>query len=481
MTSYPSLHALRKKDAKSAVAQATASTKKSLASNPLVVKKLKRTKSKRTVLKGVLVAAAVLFVSSTVFAARMLTVGNGIFGGNSSDGFFAQLRALFGDSQPLIGESEDRVNILLLGIGGEGHDGPNLSDTIIVASLKPSTGEAAMLSIPRDLFVQIEGYGQNKINSAYAFGEELGYPGGGAQLATKTIEQVTGLKIPYYAVVDFKGFEKIVDDLGGLDVTIPRAFYDNLHKIQYEAGPTHFDGSKALYFVRARYVDGPEGGDFARAGRTQLIAKALQQKALALNPVADIGTITSILQNLGDHVRTNLQPPELRRVYELVHALSLEQIHNKVIDESETNLVYGSSVPMGGLNISVLLPNDATFGAIQQYAASVFEKEPPKPENATLEVQNGTETTGVAASFSEMVTLDTPVIATSNAERSDYDETFIVDNTGGTVPNALKQLQDKLHALHIDARVLTAASYKNESDADLLLVLGQDFIDATAE
>jgi LCP family protein required for cell wall assembly len=482
MTSYPSLHALRKKDAQSAVAQATATTKSSLASNPLVVKKLKRVRGKRTVLKVGLVVVALLLVSSSVFAARMLTVGNGIFGGNSSDGFFAQLRALFGDSQPLIGESEDRVNVLLLGIGGEGHDGPNLSDTIIVASIKPSTGEAAMLSVPRDLFVPIGDFGQNKINSAFAFGEELGYEGGGAALATKTVEAVTGLEIPYYVVVDFKGFEKIVDDMGGVDVEIPRDYTDTLHKLDYTAGPHHYSGTDALFYVRGRYIyPENEGGDFNRAERTQRVAKSLQQKALTLNPVSDVGTITNILQSLGEHVRTNFQPSEIRRVYELVHELSLDQIRNKVIDESETGLVYGDSVPMGGLNISVLLPSDPSLSAIQDYAENVFEAEAPKPEDATLEVHNGTETSGIASSFAETVTIDTPVIATDNAARSDYDDSFIVDNTGGTVPNALKQLQDALKTLGIDARVLTGDKYKNSSSADLLLVLGQDYADATGE
>ncbi|MFH0830983.1 MAG: LCP family protein [Parcubacteria group bacterium] len=484
MTRYPSLHALRKKDAQSAVAAVAQATTKpkaaSLASNPLIVKKLKKTRRSRTTLKVIVVAAALMFVSGTVFGARMLTVGNGFFG-NQSDGFFAQLRALFGDSRPLIGEGQDRVNILLLGIGGEGHDGPNLSDTIIVASLKPSTHEAAMLSLPRDLYAEIPGYGHNKLNAAFALGEESGYPGGGAQLATETIEEITGLDLPYYTVVDFKGFEKIIDDLGGLDIDIPRAFYDNLHAIQYDAGPHHFSGKEALYFVRARYVDGSEGGDFARAARTQLVAKQLQQKALALNPVADLGTITSILQNLGDHVRTNLQPAELRRLYELIHELSLDNVRNKVVDEAETGLVAGGGADIGGLNVSVLLPTDATGQAIKDYAANVFEKEPPKPEDATLEVQNGTATPGTAATFDTTVTLEIPILSVTNADQSDYEETFIVDNTDGSVPIALQSLQDKLGVFGIEAQVIPIAHYPNQSAADLILVLGQDYADALNE
>ena len=109
-------------------------------------------------------------MASTVFAARLLTVG-GPFG-SQPNGFFAGLSALFGNSQALNGECNDRVNILLLGYGGQGHDGPLLTDTIELVSIKPSTHEVSMLSIPRDLYVDIPGFGSSKLNSAYSFGED---------------------------------------------------------------------------------------------------------------------------------------------------------------------------------------------------------------------------------------------------------------------------------------------------------------------
>ncbi len=483
MQEYPSLDALRKKDATAVAATAPSGSSVSsmLNANPLEIKKIKRRKGRRTALRVTVLSLALLVVASTVFSARMLTSGAGLFGDDNGQGFFASLRSLFGDTDPLIGEKQDRVNFLLLGHGGEGHDGPNLTDTIIVASLKPSTKEVAMLSIPRDLLVPIGDLGQNKINSAFATGEEGQYPGGGVQLTTETVEELTGLDIPYYVVIDFRGFEKIVDEFGGVEVDVPREFYDFLHGIQYDAGPTHFDGEEALYFVRARYVEGPEGGDFARAARTQLVLKSLRGKALQLNPVTDLSTISSLLNSVGEHVRTNVQIGEMKRLYELASEINVDTIKSRVIDEGETGLVYGTSVSIGGVNVSVLSPNDPTFAEIQAYAERMFDALPPAAENATLEIQNGTTTTGIAATLSNTLTTSAEIVAVSDADTDDYQASFIVDNTDGKMPETLKQLLDELSELGIEARVVTSTRYPNQSSADLLLVLGEDYVDCCTQ
>jgi anionic cell wall polymer biosynthesis LytR-Cps2A-Psr (LCP) family protein len=121
----------------------------------------------------------------------------------------------------LIGEAEDRINVLLIGMGGEGHDGPFLTDTLIVGSIKPSDGSVAMLSIPRDLLVPVPDYGWRKINAVNAFGE-LEAGGRGGDLTRKTVENLLGIDIPYYVRIDFAGFKSIIDDVGGIDVYVER-------------------------------------------------------------------------------------------------------------------------------------------------------------------------------------------------------------------------------------------------------------------
>src|SRR5664279_3282734 len=122
------------------------------------------------------------------------------------------------DLTKLKGEGDGRVNILVMGIGGAGHDGPNLSDTMMVMSLDPKTKDVAMLSIPRDLYVKIPGHGSGKINAANAYG--------GPALAEQVVENVIGVPIHYYAVMDFSGFKQAVDAVGGVDINVAAPLYD---------------------------------------------------------------------------------------------------------------------------------------------------------------------------------------------------------------------------------------------------------------
>ena len=128
-------------------------------------------------------------------------------------------------SRELDGEDEDRVNLLLMGIGGEGHDGPQLTDTIIFASYQPSTGAIGMMSLPRDMSVPIPEYGYSKVNHANAYGE-MNEPGSGPALASQVIGDVLSEDIQYYLRVDFDGFAEFVDAIGGVDVYVDNSFTD---------------------------------------------------------------------------------------------------------------------------------------------------------------------------------------------------------------------------------------------------------------
>ncbi|MBI3963540.1 MAG: LCP family protein, partial [Candidatus Kerfeldbacteria bacterium] len=150
--------------------------------------------------------AVALLIAGASFGYRIVRSSSAISTATQSglSGIITQIKYLVSSGdRPILGEREDRINVLLLGMGGVGHEGAYLTDTIIVASVKPSTHEVAMLSVPRDLYVPIPGYGWRKINNANAFGREQDYPGGGEALATAVVEEVTGLDVPYYARVDF--------------------------------------------------------------------------------------------------------------------------------------------------------------------------------------------------------------------------------------------------------------------------------------
>ncbi len=193
--------------------------------------------------------------------------------------------------------TDNRVNILLLGMAGGTHDGPDLTDTIIVASINTKTHATALISIPRDIWSDTL---KDKINSAYHYGEAK-KKGGGMILAKAIIEDVVGLPIHYVATLDFTQFESIIDTLGGIDVNVTQAFTDSEYPIagrendlcdgdpkflcryetiQFDSGIQHMNGSMALKYVRSRHAEGDEGTDFARGRRQQDVISALKEKIL---------------------------------------------------------------------------------------------------------------------------------------------------------------------------------------------------------
>lgn len=197
--------------------------------------------------------------------------------------------------------TDDRVNILLLGMAGGTYDGPDLTDTIIVASINLQTKSVALLSIPRDIWSETL---KDKINSAYHYGE-VKKQGGGMTLARAIIEDVTGLPIHYVVTLDFTQFESIITALGGIDVNVTQAFTDTEYPIagrendlcdgdptfacryetiHFDVGVQHMDGVVALKYVRSRHAEGDEGTDFARGRRQQDVISALKQKILASKP-----------------------------------------------------------------------------------------------------------------------------------------------------------------------------------------------------
>jgi LCP family protein required for cell wall assembly len=213
------------------------------------------------------------------------------------------------------GMKQDRVNILLFGVGGEHHPkNDQLADSIMLISLKPSTGHAAVVSVPRDLWVHLGVYGTHRINYAHAVGNGSGYPGKGPGLLTDTVSKVFGQPVHAYARVDFDAFEKVVDAVGGIDVYCQRGFYDFLFKDGFAKGWHHLDGRRALAYARYRYIDGPEGDNFARELRQQQVMNALQDKLKRAEPQTVLRLIAAI-PSLSSTMQTNLTTPQIIALY----------------------------------------------------------------------------------------------------------------------------------------------------------------------
>ncbi len=301
---------------------------------------------------------------------------------------------------PALKSDEGRTNILLLGIGGGSHEGPDLTDTMIIVSLpnssRPPVSSAAgtiyLVTIPRDIYLADL---NDKINFAYSFGQEK-RSGGGLTLSEAAVRQVTGLPIHYGIRVDFTAFEKIIDLVGGVDIEVERAFddfqyplagsetdncgftpselaareatmsleiaypcrYEHLH---FAAGLTHMNGATALKFVRSRHAEGEEGSDFARSRRQQKLILAFRNKLLSLPNLLSPQKMLEIYKTLKSHVDTDVGSGEMNTFLRLWLKLKDSPVKNINIDE---NLLVNPPIDQRGW---ILLPRDADFTEVHDF------------------------------------------------------------------------------------------------------------------
>jgi LCP family protein required for cell wall assembly len=185
-----------------------------------------------------------------------------------------------------------RVNFLIMGYGGSGHDGAYLTDSMVIISLMPQSHHTTLISVPRDLWVQNPSGSGNytKLNDVYpvAAGDTNTNPLAGGNAAAAKVSVVTGLQVNYWMTINFSGFKDFIDAIGGVDVNVPDGFTANYPanddptvnpnwtKVTFTPGEQHMDGARAIIYARARYVinNSAEASDFARSARQQLIMKA---------------------------------------------------------------------------------------------------------------------------------------------------------------------------------------------------------------
>ena len=204
------------------------------------------------------------------------------------------------------------LNYVLLGSDSRdpGNEGNGRSDTILMVHLNAKRNKAYIVSFPRDMYVNIPGYGKNKINAAFAFG--------GAPLAVRTLENLTGVRMDHVALIDFEGFIRLTEDLHGVTVTNKTAF--SSHGFHYPKGKITIAGEEALWFVRERKL--LPGGDLDRAENQRNVIKAIVQKGLSVRVISDPGTFINFIGNVAKYltVDNDLSDEEIKRT---AHSLRL--------------------------------------------------------------------------------------------------------------------------------------------------------------
>lgn len=400
-----------------------------------------------------------------------------------------QMRHLISSpDRKLAGEADDRINILLLGMGGEGHEGPNLTDTIMVASIKPSTKQVALLSIPRDLLVPLPKHGWRKINSVNAFGE-LDTPGRGGDYSRTMLEGLLGIDIPYYVRVDFDGFKEVVDAAGGVDIHVDRAFSDatyptNDYKVMtvsYAKGWQTMDGETALRYARSRHGSNGEGGDFSRAKRQQKVLNALKDKMLSAKTYRSPAAIANTLAALKSNITTNMQIGEIVRLARMAQDGQSFAISHKVIDNSPTSPLTNGSY--GGAY--VLVPKNDDWSGLRTIATNLFQEAAPeavvttpKPapvaaeDKARIEIMNGNGKSGQARTVATaLAAAGFEVVKIGNADSFAYDDTVIYDLTKGRKSSALAKLKRTMADAETSSK-LPKAIDATQLKADFLVILG---------
>lgn len=448
-----------------------------------------------------LILAVILVLGGILFAYKIFSAGGKVFLGKENHSILNQIKELIlpTSAAPEI-ETQDRINILLIGIRGTGQNkdeggGIYLADTIIVLSIKPKTQEVAMLSVPRDLWVSLGDSGQAKINAAYAYGLKNDKQEGGAQLLSQAVGDVTGLTMDYYIVIDFAGFEKAIDTLGGIDVNVDQSFTDYFYPtlnyeyqtLSFQAGPQHLNGDLALKFVRSRHGTNGEGSDFARGRRQQKVLVAAKDKIFSLSTILNPVKVNGLVDSMGDHLLTNLELGQAKKIIQIVQGIDPQKIVNRVLDNGNSGLLVAGTSD-GGASILIPSAGDGNFSEIQQLAKDIFEPETKVRKEAVkrlavaeakakVQIRNGTEINGLAGKTAvELKDLGYEIVGIFNADSRDYDKTVIFDNTEGKKEDALKELKEKLNA-NVTAGVnffLDQSSDGVGAESDFVIVLGKD-------
>src|SRR3989338_2988854 len=325
--------------------------------------------------------SVLIFLSiALLFLIASATLGGILFASSAGikpNTIIAKLRTLtLSREKVLEGESTDRINILLLGMGGAGNKGATLTDTIIFGSLRPSDKKIALLSIPRDLQVNIPGYGYRKINSVNAYAEGS-QPGSGSIAASELIGKTLKQPVHYYVRLDFDAFKEIIDSVGGIEVKIDQSFYDPFYPdedfgyapVSFEAGVQTMDGDRALKFARSRHGTNGEGSDFARARRQQKVLVALKQRLLSFDVLLRPKRIKSILESLQSHIQTNITLWEGMRMANLFKDTDTDQIISRVLDASPEGLLIERNYN----GAFVLEPKSGNWDEVAQLAAGLFD------------------------------------------------------------------------------------------------------------
>jgi LCP family protein required for cell wall assembly len=396
---------------------------------------------------------------------------------------------------------QERINILLLGTDErEDEYGPAHTDTMMLVSLDLQQNSASLISLPRDLWVPIPGYDlTTKINTAYVIGERRNYPGGGPQLAKDTVSSFIGRPVDYYVRVNFNGFVRFIDLIGGVEVFVERTIHDEQYPtpdygvelFHLDAGEHHLDGETSLKYVRTRHGD----SDYYRADRQQQLIQSVVDKVLAADMIPTlVSRAPALTATMRDSFGTDIPLQVAIDLANYMRHNGLNNVQRLVLDSRYGEESYSEEgawilipdrnrvraalsqifdTPVSGMSGAV--SSAGAVSAITVGAADLDPQNPPIVRDASdvrIEVLNGTDYPGIAARIRDLLQAEGwQVIAIGDADRSDYRRTLLVNyNMDASLVNQING------ALQLPPDLPVLNGLVVSENVDMRIIVGQDFL-----
>lgn len=429
---------------------------------------------------GLVVLALLILVGGFLFTKGYLKLHKVFKGGGSA-------AALDSNVAPslLKGEGDGRVNMLLLGRGGPGHEGADLTDTILLGSIDPVNKKAALVSLPRDFWVTTP-YGSSKVNAVFANAKERALARGsdkkkaeeaGMEAVKAEVKEILGVPIHYHAIIDFEAFKKAVDTVGGVDILITEKtavteqLYDTTIQRRYylnvTPGMQHFDGQRALFFTRSRHTSAR--GDFDRAERQRVFIEALVQKVSSAKTYTNPVKVSQLMDAFGDHVSSDVSLQDGMRLLSLGKSIGK---NFESIDLAEPTKPLVKTGMINGQSVVLPIVGSGDYSEIQALLRSKLQDGYLLRENARVTVLNGTIMPGLAGEKADQLkSYGYNVGTVTDAPTQNYEDTVIVDMRKGKKPYTKNYLEKRFG---VKATTKLPDQAIQPGTADFVIILGQN-------
>lgn len=387
-----------------------------------------------------------------------------------------------------------KTNILLLGVGGGLHDGPDLTDSIMIASYDHAKKTVSLLSIPRDLYVKITPGFYDRINIVYDFlSRKIGKEESMIQFID-LIKQITGLETQYYAKINFQGFKEVVDILGGIDVDVPETLVDEQYPVEdangmfirnerfvVQKGLQHMDGETALRYARSRHST----SDFDRGTRQHLVMTAIKEKALKEHYLTDSTSLRRLYYAVSSNIETDITINEMIRGAMLMKDISSDHIISAGLNDDNTKIGGFLYTPDRSLTngAAVLIPDGSTvnnfdyYANIRRFVDIVTGSQEVFLQKAKISIINGTKVTGLGKTLRDKLTrFGFTIQNVSNAKSKEkIDTTTITVTEVQRFQVTLDTLKTFIIGEVISQPISSAETSIQENGPDIEIVIGQDY------